>query len=268
MVDDAWHALMERAKGGWAGVAEQPEAFASFVRARLGEGQSPAALFAEDLALSWACASGQPGAVAEFERRFGDLMERIATQYAGDATSADDVVQGIRARLFSGEEARIGRYAGRGALEKWVQVTVRRAGLDFVRASGRRPDVLGDEPVLDDRVRELDPELDYMKEAYREAFEAALADALGSLTSRQRNVLRHRLVNELRVDEIAGIYRVNRKTITRWIAAAREDLLIQVRTLLQARLQLPPEEFTSLIRLVRSRLDLSLSLALKPSDAR
>jgi RNA polymerase sigma-70 factor (ECF subfamily) len=269
-LEPALRRLLERAAPGWHEVRAHAAEFVRFVAARL-QSDRPIDeqldnLHATDLALAWACSSERPGAVAAFEARFGASMRAVAARYAGDDVDAQDVVQGIRERLFGRAGAsKIADYRGAGALHKWVEISIRRAGLDHVRARGRRPEIASDDERLDERVREFDPELEYMKEAYRGAFEQALSDALRSLEPRQRNVLRHRLVYAVQIEEIAAIYGVNRKTITRWIAAAQDQLLEAVRATLRARLQLPPEELTSLMRLVRSRLDFSLSAALRSS---
>jgi RNA polymerase sigma-70 factor (ECF subfamily) len=271
-LERALQEFVDRAASGWPEVRDHADAFVAFVAPKLQPAlpiaEQLAELHAADLALAWACARDRPGAVAAFEARFGASMRRVAERQAGDEVAAEDVVQGIRERLFArGGASRIADYRGTGALHKWVRVSIRRAALDYLRARGRRIDVPSDDEQLDERVRELDPELELMKETYRGAFADALTEALRSLESRQRNVLRHRLVHAVKVEDIATIYRVDRKTITRWIAAAQERILASVRTTLQANLQLPPEELTSLMRLVQSRLDFSLSAALKAGDS-
>jgi RNA polymerase sigma-70 factor (ECF subfamily) len=65
-------------------------------------------------------------------------------------------------------------------------------------------------------------------------------------------------VDGLTIDEIGALYQVHRATAARWISGARNTLLADTRARLTARLALTPSQFDSLMRLVRSELDLSL----------
>lgn len=47
--------------------------------------------------------------------------------------------------------------------------------------------------------------------------------------------------------------------VSRWLAAARESIFDETRRLMSQRLRLRPEEFESLVRVLRSQLDLSLT---------
>jgi RNA polymerase sigma-70 factor (ECF subfamily) len=55
---------------------------------------------------------------------------------------------------------------------------------------------------------------------------------------------------------------VNRSTVVRWLADVREALFKETRRLLRERLRLNDSEFESLMGLVRSDLDLSISIFL------
>jgi len=175
-------------------------------------------------------------------------------------------VQSVREKLFGTRgDARIVEYAGRAPLRKWLHVCVRRAGLDFARARGREVAPASDEQLVADlQAGSLD--LEYVKRTYGDVFHDAFTAALAGLDKRERNVLRHHLVHGLKVEEVAGMYRVSRRTVTRWIAGAREQMLQTIRDTVQTRLQIPEAELTSFLRVVRSRFDVDLSVALaRPS---
>jgi RNA polymerase sigma-70 factor (ECF subfamily) len=97
-----------------------------------------------------------------------------------------------------------------------------------------------------------------LKTRYRGEFKAALEHALVNLASEQRNLLRLHFVDGLRLEDLARLFHVDRSTVVRRIAAAREAIVDEAKRLLQERLDIDAAEFESLIGLVRSRLDLSL----------
>ncbi len=82
--------------------------------------------------------------------------------------------------------------------------------------------------------------------------------AFASLTSRQRNLLRHRFLHGLSTDRIATIYAVHRATAFRWLEAARQQLFDNTRDELRRELALEGRDLESLIAALRSRIDLSV----------
>jgi RNA polymerase sigma-70 factor len=108
----------------------------------------------------------------------------------------------------------------------------------------------------------LGPELAHIKARYQPEFKEALEQALVTLSSQHRNVLRLQVVGGLSGEQIASLYRVTRSTVSRWLSAARSEVLAETQRLLQQRLRLSPAEFHSLAGVVQSQLDLSLSRVL------
>jgi len=86
---------------------------------------------------------------------------------------------------------------------------------------------------------------------------------LGRLTAEQRNLLRLHFLDGLNIEKIGAVMQVHRATVARWIAAAREEILENVRRDLNQRLRLEPSEFESLVNLVRSQLQVSILRYLK-----
>jgi RNA polymerase sigma-70 factor (ECF subfamily) len=64
------------------------------------------------------------------------------------------------------------------------------------------------------------------------------------------------------LDQLSTLFAVHRATIARRIATARESILSAAKDLLELELRISQDEVESLLRLVRSRLDLSLSALL------
>lgn len=260
-----------RAQARWPELVDDAPAFAAHLGERVADAEAlpVTELHVEDLALAFACASRHPAALRAFERDYAATMTEVATKFADDPAGADEIVQSVREKLFGTRgDARIVEYAGRAPLRKWLRVCVRRAGLDFARARGREVVPAGDERLVADlQAGSLDA--DYVKRTYGDVFQDAFTAALAGLDKRERTILRHHLVHGLKLEEIAGMYRVSRRTVTRWIAGAREQLLQSIRDTVQSRLQIPDAELTSFLRIVRSRIDVNLSVALaRPGAAR
>ncbi len=104
-----------------------------------------------------------------------------------------------------------------------------------------------------------DPELSLIRTRYQTDFHQALRDAFATLSSDQRNVLRLRFAVGLTIEQAAAVLKVNRATVVRWQAAAEKAMLKETQRLLRQRLRVSPAELDSLIRLVRSEFQLSLS---------
>jgi RNA polymerase sigma-70 factor (ECF subfamily) len=264
-------AFVDEARAAWPGIRLDPETFVRDVAQRMVRGESPlevlAAIRAADLYLARACAHRDPMAVEAFESAFIDEIERSVEKMAGDAIRSDDFKQEFRQKLFLGKPGitpKIADYSGRGSLRRWVRISAKRTYIDLMRARQRAPEVpVGDEPLVNEGAAQLDPELAYVKRRYQLEFREAFTEALGRLSTRQRNVLRHHFVHRLRLDEIAGIYRVHRATVARWIADARKQLLENTRSALERQLAVNSQEFESIVRLVQSELDLTVSRLLK-----
>jgi len=214
----------------------------------------------DELELCCACAAGLPEALAEFERRYFPEVDRALHNLdrAGDLT--DEIKQVMRHKLFvAAPDARPGitAYHGRGPLGRWVQVVATREVLMWMRKTRREA-----ARVPADLARR-DFELDVLRRDYRDEFERAFADALATLTSKQRNLLYYHLVGQLGIDRIGAIYRVHRVTAFRWLRAARDSLVARTRELLAARLRIDGNELDSLLRLVQARASASVERLLR-----
>lgn len=214
----------------------------------------------EELALARACAAGDASAIARFEREHFGVIDVVARRGRMDA---DELKQIVRERLFvapPGEQPRIATYTGTGALAGWVRVVATRALIDAQRAEGARPDQpSGDDALADAATPGIDAELTFLKERYREHFRAAFREALGALTARERNLLRHRYLDGVDVAALATIYGLHRVSASRTLTRIRETLLAKVRDGMMARLGVDAGELDSIMGLIGSQLESSLS---------
>jgi len=103
-----------------------------------------------------------------------------------------------------------------------------------------------------------DPELSILRAQYRDAVDAALRAALAGLNARARALLRYQLIDGWSIDQVGKLYGVHRATAARWLADARAALGDAIRSELAARLRIAASEVDSIVRLVQSRVDMSL----------
>ncbi len=222
-----------------------------------------AALHACDLYLALACASGQASALRAFEVHCADAWAQALSKVAVSAVVANETQQALRTRLFVGQkpgEEHIRRYSGRGDLRAWYRTTAIRALIDATRAQERHRGV--DDSDLDAHVAMVDLELDYLKRNYRAEFKASFHAALGTLTAEERNLLRYQLLEHLTLEQMGRIYGVHLTSIARRLQKLRTQLLHETRDGLRGRLGVDEGELDSIMRLIGSRLDVSLSSVL------
>jgi RNA polymerase sigma-70 factor, ECF subfamily len=251
------------ARGAWPALVVPELEFVRHVATRLPLEQPVAAmtqLRAADLYLAFACARGDAGAIAHFESlTFRDVELAGATARATPDLIAETKAH-LRSVLFVGSAERppaTAEYAGRGDLRGWVRVSALRHMIR-IQARGRRELALDDGSLLEALSPADDPELGYLRELYREAFRDAFRRAVEALDQREKSLLRYQLLDGLSIDAIGVIHGVHRATAARWLVAARDALAEHTRRFLGAALGASVSEIESIIRLVRSRVDVSL----------
>jgi RNA polymerase sigma-70 factor (ECF subfamily) len=221
-----------------------------------------AALFAEDLALAQAAARGEARAVRRIVDEVIPAACRAVQRVDASPAFIDEVRQALRVHLLVGDAVaapRIAAYSGRGPLAAWVRVAALRLALNAKRAEAPAralpiEDLLGEVALAGP-----DAGLAHLRSLYRAPLAEALRDALAALPERQRALLRLHHVDGLRLAEIAGLYRVHESTASRWLQAAADAVATSARARLEARLGLGASDFDSIVRLLQSQLELSIS---------
>ena len=206
---------------------------------------------------------GVASALDRFERLHGAEIARIAQRFDRPGLPADDLIQLLRAKLFTtpGPEGRprIATYTGQGFLQNWLRVTATRTFIDCCRTHDEPPEV----PIRNELVAVLpepkgDPELALLKREHMTHFKASFAEAVGALNSADRLLLKQHLVERLTIDQLGALYHLHRASAARRIAKARDALLLATRIALARRLGVPPERLASVLELVASRLEASI----------
>jgi RNA polymerase sigma-70 factor (ECF subfamily) len=264
----AWRAAWRQMVEAWPalGLSKDPgeEAIAAFVAERL-DGEDPVAELTAaplaELALAAACAHG----VAAAHQAFEGYLVAVEQARVGGVTRdlIDEVKQQLRVQLLVGTEGKppgIAAYRGRGPLRAWLRIIATRELVRLVRGDRRQSSAEVEELPL---ATTGDPALDQLKATYRSEFAAALRDAISDLTYEDRLLLRQQIADRLSVDEIGVAHGVHRGTASRWLSRARDALLVATQRRLGERLDLPAEEIASVIRLVHSKLDVSVARYLR-----
>lgn len=263
-------AAFAQARAAWPGVAVTAERFASAVARRLTDGTAVAlaALRTDDVYLAAACVDRDPAALVAFDRMCVPVIDRAVGAAGATPAETADLRQVVRQRLLvpaeteSGEsEPRLATYSGRGSLASWIRVVATR---EAKRLLPRERRVVVDEDGLSALVApDDDPEIGYLKRLYRAEFKVAFTAAVAALSDRERMLLQQHALDGLSIDELAAFYRVHRATTARWVEAARQAVLDGTRRELIRRLQLSRDELDSIMRLIRSQLDVSLPALLR-----
>jgi RNA polymerase sigma-70 factor, ECF subfamily len=268
-VDGLGQALGEAWEAGaraWPGVRLAPEVFAAWLAGRLSADGEPlaglASLRASDLYLACAAAQGDAEAQRVLRGLCGEALRPELPRLGLQAVELDDLLQRMLHKLLvdePGRPARIGLYAGQGALRSWLRVVARREALDRKARAGR--EVPWEEDSLEDVLGALsaaDPELEQLKRQYQAEFKAAFGEAFGALGPRERNLLRHLVFDRLSLTQIGALYHVHQSTVSRWMASVHARLLAGTLRALGSRLRVGRGEADSILRLIQSRLEVSM----------
>ena len=211
---------------------------------------------AADLYLAAACTAGDPAAIAAFHDTILPVVRPALAKLGMSDATIDETEQRVLISVLVGDPDRpaIATYGGRGRLRSWLRSIGVRIGR---RLSGTMQ--LAEPDELDHLSANVhDPELELLRSRYRDEVRTALAGALDQLPERQRNVLRQYYVDGLTIDQLAALYRVDRATTARWVVGARSAVLAATREQLREKLGATSTEVESILRLVRSQLDLNL----------
>jgi RNA polymerase sigma-70 factor (ECF subfamily) len=222
----------------------------------------------EDLALARACAGGDTAALTELEARIIPQVRRALQRRGVDAPTSDDALQLLRARFLVADgdaPPRIVEYQGRGPLAAWLRMTALR--LAWSLANERKGVALSNDTPLEALASTSDGvELQYLKERYRADFNVAFREAMESLEPRAKTLLRMHLVDGMGTARMAEAYGVDRSSVKRWLASARQWLLEQTRARFAARVGAQVSELGSLLANLQSQLDLSIQRLMNGQD--
>jgi RNA polymerase sigma-70 factor (ECF subfamily) len=233
------------------------EAFREYCVRVLGEFSNPETAFhGAELYLCCACAAKDPTAMAILERSTANIVKGAIARVSADPEFVRETLQESWDQLLAGPHPKIASYSGRGSLRAWLRVVATRVALDRLRArrqSHSRRVELADYMAESWR----DPETQTLRKRYTEAFQDALREAVLELTPQERLLLRLTLQGRCSIHDIGRIYGVHRATAARWLERARAHVLDAAHERIAGSLRMTRSEFKSMVREVRSGIDLS-----------
>ena len=222
---------------------------------------------AADLYLACACVTGCPGAAELFLERYGDRIATYLGRLGSNRDLVDEVRQTVLVRCLLGDAEQppaIASYSGRGSLEGWVRATAVREALALERQRDRHVELTAS---ATESPLEADVELSQMIGHYREPVVRAFTAATTALPREHRTLLRLHYVYGLTTADLAQMFRVSRATLVRRISEARDSLLERLEGELFGAAGVPREDCKSVLRLVKSQIDLRLSSLLRETAA-
>lgn len=213
----------------------------------------------EDLFLAWACAMRHTEALRAFEKEVRpELLAALHSLRIPD-DRREDLQQDLWHKLcLAGERPKLLEYSGRGRLRFWFRVTAMRLLIDERRRKSPEDRAAPEWSLAEVASPAADPELEYLKRLYAHEFDRAFEEAVAALEPASRTLLRNSYCQRMTIDEIAAAYGIHRATAARRVARAREDLLSATRRRLTERLSVQTGELDSILRLIESRLHVTL----------
>lgn len=261
---------LSAARERFSTIALSDEVFVPFLAARLGRQLASGRLSPQvaELYLCCACLRRDPRALAAFEAQYLPAMRRALSRVRLDAAAAEELLQGLRLRLFADDRKgppKLAEFRGAGSLVNWLRVVVVHAALNS-RRQGRLTSArelplydASSELPLSTLASDSDPELDHLRAHYAGTLREALAAALAELCEADRALLRLSILNGLPCDALGRLLHVHRATAARRVAAAREELLRSTKRHLAARARLRDGEVSSVLRALVHDLEVSIS---------
>jgi RNA polymerase sigma-70 factor (ECF subfamily) len=255
--------VLRSAGAAWPTVELEPSVFIAHLARHLPEGvpleTALRQMNTDDLYLACACAQGDQRAIAAFESHCLGVVDSAVSRHGVGSDVVVEVKQAVRARALVSESGppRIVTFSGRGDLRGWVRVMATRESILLAKRA-RRETPLDDDDLLHAFVTPGDPELDQAKQEYAGEFKRAFAAALHSLPAREQTLLRQHVLDGLTIDQLGTLYHVHRATAARNLERARQAVLAATRAQMMGRLKVRPSELDSILRLIRSKLEISL----------
>jgi RNA polymerase sigma-70 factor, ECF subfamily len=266
-LDEGLAAALAEARRMWPTImVEEAQFVRHLARVTGGAADVLPSIRAGDLYLACAAAHGDALAIAEIERSYLPPIIADIARLASSSAEHDDIAQLVRVRLFVSEGVdppKIAVYGGRGALGGFLRMVAVRVALGQRRKTRVAEQESSEEDRLMDLPSDSHPELEHLRSRYRTAFKAAFDEAMASLSTRERNLLRLHFLEGMSIDQLGALYRVHRSTAARWIARTAESLFEQTSRILIERQGLTRAELMSIMDLVRSQVDISIHRYLK-----
>lgn len=183
----------------------------------------------------------------------------------GGSAHLDDVESKVIGLIAVGTDAappRISSYAARGPLEGWLRVFIARVANEL-RPAPSGPTL---EAALSESVNSA-PELVVLRRQYGAVLKQSLSAAIQRSEARGRSLLALHYLEGVGLGELGRLYGVHPATISRWLLTARQVVFDHFRDEVARLGNVERLEVESLVRAMRSHLDVSWGRLLEASGA-
>ena len=249
------------ATGAWPHLAVSFGVFAAYLTERVLSPTDAQDEGVQDLYLACACLHDVDNALRSFKARYFADVAQAVKRFDSSSSFADEVYQRLSDTLFVGREpgrGKIAGYSGRGPLGGFITTSAKRIAL---RLSAGAKRFQGEAELVKQFSHFTEQETALVKLRYRETFNQALSIALRQLAQRDRLVLRMNLVERVSTTRIATLYKVSQPTVSRWIQRTARQIFATVKDLVCDELNIDTRELESLLLVVRSQIEITLSIA-------
>jgi RNA polymerase sigma-70 factor, ECF subfamily len=263
------------AAAAWPEVHIPSEHFVGYLAERADSAFAPleaiARLSLADLFLACGCARGDGAAIEAFVATYGPKLRAVIARLDPAPDFVDDVMSELREALLGnaeggappGREGKITQYRGRASLEVWLAASATRRALTHKDAAKPFDDLA----EIAATERSGTAALDHLRLRYPNGFGQAVTDgvtqALGKLTSNDRQLLRSHLVDGFSLRKLSHIRGVNVNVIARDFATARASIHGHIREVLCTRSGLPPHDADAVMSALFTRVNLGMTATLR-----
>jgi RNA polymerase sigma factor (sigma-70 family) len=188
---------------------------------------TPAAAYAEDLALARACQAGDPAAWERFAATYRPVLARAA-RALDPGGGADELAEGLLAELFgvtgrgNARRSLLSYYQGRSRLATWLRAVLAQRHVDAIRARRRFEPLVEDERRGPAEGRSAEPDPD--RDRYLAAMREALGRAIGALAPRDRLRVACYYGDGMRLSAIGAMLGEHEASVSRHLTRARAEI--------------------------------------------
>lgn len=265
LLQTALETVVERAKTKWPGLSLSDDAFLRRLASRVRESSGVVGMLqrlrTSDLYAAWAAEGGDGKAVAAIMSQSRKTIEEALTPMRLAPHERDEILQQLQRRVFVGDKPRIGSYSGTGSIGTWLSATAVRLAIDSKRAE--KPNDELDDQLASAVADSANVELQMIRKQYQGEFREAFQASFRNLTLDERNLIRLTFIDRLSIDALAAMTGLHRSTVARRIAALRDELAKSTKKRLMEKFKLTSSDVNSLMRVVVSAFDASLTSLLE-----
>jgi RNA polymerase sigma-70 factor, ECF subfamily len=218
----------------------------------------------EELYFALACLERDPVALQELEPMVTAAVPKQLARLRLSEADQDDIRQDLLLRLLehaSDEPHCLTGYDGTGKLKGYLQTIAYRSAVDVQRKRGKETSV-----ELAPVVRDDDLERKHMRALYGVPVTDSLFAAAGELTPKERRMVWLYFFKGRSIDQLAKVLQKHRATAHRRLVRIVKTILARSKQRLHDSLGVNEKEAQSLMALVRSDLEISLTKFIQKKD--